>query len=119
MTEATITRIFSLHSDSSEKKEIQNQLKERMVKFRALENTYIHVLISSLNRGILSLDDFKGESKAFIKSHIYNRLELNKVVSDQFKRFELKERMKRCAIQYPYFAVRGWLQRNGYLSARI
>jgi hypothetical protein len=116
MTEATLTRTFSLHSNTPEKKEIHHQLKERMVKFRALENTFIRVLLSSLNRGVLSLDDFKGENKAFIKSHINNRLELNKVLSDQFKRFELKERMKRCAIQYPYFAMRGWLQRNGYLS---
>lgn len=116
MTEATLTRTFSLHSNTPEKKDVHRQLKERMVKFRALENTFIHALLSSLNRGILTLDDFKGENKAFIKSHIYNRLELNTFVSDQFKRFELKERMKRCAIQYPYFAMRGWLQRNGYLS---
>ena len=113
---ATITRTFSLHPTHPQKGQVYTQLKEHLLKFRDLENTYISLLIRALRNGQLELQDFSGESKAFIKSHIYNALNLNRVVAPSFKSYEVKERMKRCAIQYPYFAVRQWLIRTHHLA---
>ena len=114
---ATITRTFSLHPTISRKDQVYTQLKKHLLKFRDLENTYIAILIRALRNDQLELQDFSGESKAFIKSHIYNALNLNRVVAPSYKSYELKERMKRCAIQYPYFAVRQWLIRTHHLAA--
>jgi hypothetical protein len=113
---ATITRTFSLHPSTSRKEQIYTQLKEHLLKFRDLENAYIAILIRALRNGQLGLQDFSGESKPFIKSHIYNTLNLNRVVVPSYKSYEVKERMKRCVIQYPYFTVRQWLIRTHHLA---
>ena len=87
-----------------------------MIAFRTLENTYIDSLIGALQEGRLKVGDFSGESKSHIKGHIYNELKLNEIYTTHPAKVELKERMRRCATQYPYFAVREGLVRSHYLS---
>lgn len=115
----TITRTVSLIPCASDKNDSYQVIKERMVAFRNLENTYIDVLLTSLKNGQLDLSDFSGESKAHVKRYMYNKLKLNEIYSTHPAKITLKERMLRCAIQYPYFAVREWLVRTHYLSVII
>ncbi len=115
----TLTRTCSLIPREPDKKGIYQFIKERMLSFRVLENTYIDVLITSLKNGPLTKSDFSGESKAHVKRQVYNTLKLNEIYSTFPAKLKLKERMLRCAIQYPYFAVRKWLVRTHYLSVII
>jgi hypothetical protein len=115
----TITRKFALIPDTYYKRQEYKKITNRMVKFRDLENKYIHILINALQNGQLTVQNFERPSKQFIKSNIYNNLSLTNVRADQFKNVELKERMKRCAVQYPFHAVRNYLIRNHNLSRII
>jgi transposase len=116
MSSTTITRTFSLIPISANKKEIYKTLQNSLVKFRDLENIFIKRLIDTFHKGDLTIQDFSGTSTSHIKSKIYNHLELNTVKADQWKTLQLKERINRCAIQYPYHAVRNWLIRTENLS---
>ena len=111
-----LTRTFSLIPHAPGKKGAYKELMERMLAFRDLQNTYIEVLVTALQNGQLKILDFSGESKSHVKGHIYNKLKLNEIYTSHPAVITLKERMLRCAIQYPYFAVREWLVRTHYLS---
>jgi hypothetical protein len=111
-----ITRKFALLPSSSDKKRVYKQITDRMVKFRDVENVYVRKMVEALRSRALTLQDFAPESKAHVKKNIYDGQDLNTVSANQFKYLELKERMKRCAIQYPYQAVRNWLIRNENLA---
>jgi len=119
MSQATITRSFSLISRAPDKVEARESINLRMQAFRSLENTYLDVLFDALRDSTLELMDFAGESKAHVKEHVYNKLELNLISSSYQPKIKIKERMKRSAIQYPYFAVRSWLIQTHYLSLII
>lgn len=111
-----ITRTVSLHPSRPGKNRTYEYIKKAMLAFRKLENRYINVLMAALGDGRLQVSSFSGESKAHIKREIYNRLQLNEIYSSGESGLLLKERMRRCALQYPYFAVREWLVRRQYLS---
>ncbi|GAH34306.1 unnamed protein product, partial [marine sediment metagenome] len=115
----TITRKFALIPDTYYKRQEYKKVTDRMVKFRDLENKYVQIIISALQNGQLTVQNFKSPSKQFIKSNIYDNLNLTNVRTNQFKNIELKERMRRCAVQYPFHAVRNWLIRNHNLSCII
>jgi hypothetical protein len=117
MARATISRTFSLHPAAHQRDHLYGQFKEYLIKFRDLENAYIALLMRALRSGRLKPRDFSGKSKGFIKAHIYTPLNLNQMVAPSYRSYELKERMKRCAIQYPYFAVRQWLIRTHHLES--
>jgi len=110
-----LTRTFSLIPHAPGKTGAYKELMERMLAFRDLQNTYIEVLVTALRDGQLKILDFSGESKAHVKGHIYNELTLNEIYMSHPATITLKERMLRCAIQYPYFIVREWLVRTHYL----
>lgn len=110
-----LTRTFSLIPQAPGKTGAYKELMERMLAFRDLQNTYIEVLVTALRDGQLKIPDFSGESKAHVKGHIYNQLKLNEIYMSHPAAITLKERMLRCAIQYPYFTVREWLVRTHYL----
>ena len=110
-----ITRKFSLIPDTYHKRQEYKKISERMVKFRDLENIHIQILIRALDQGQLTLQDFVRTSNAAIKKNIYDKLQLTNVRTNQFKNLELKERMRRCATQHPFHAVRNWLVRNNNL----
>jgi len=111
-----LTRMFSLMPRAPGKTGVYKELMDRMLAFRDLQNTYIEVLVKALRDGQLKIPDFSGESKAHLKGHIYNELNLNEIYTSHPAVMTLKERMLRCAIQYPYFTVREWLVRVHYLS---
>ena len=111
-----LTRTFSLIPYSSGKTYIYKAVRERMLVFRDLENIFIDILVATLQDGQLKIPDFSGESKAHVKGRIYNELKLNEIYTSHPATITLKERMLRCAIQYPYFTVREWLVRRHYLS---
>ena len=113
---ALITRKFALLPDTQEKKGIYRKIKNRLVKFRDLENTYVNMMCEKVKNGRLDVQAFSGTSIAHVKARIYDPLGLNKVVSTPYKHFELKERVKRCAIMHPYECVRNWIVRNEYLK---
>ena len=115
----TITRKFALIPDTYYKRQEYKKVTDRMVKFRDLENKYVQIIISALQNGQLTVQNFESPSKQFIKSNIYDNLNLTNVRANQFKNIELKERMRRCAVQYPFHAVRNWLIRNHNLSCII
>ena len=112
MSIATITRTFSLIPTSPDKKQMYKKFHTYLIKFRDLENLFIKTLYYALKKGKLALHDFSGTSTSHIKQKIYNRLELNKIKATQFKSIHFKERVHRCAIVYPYHAIRNWLIRN-------
>ena len=90
-----------------------------MVKFRDLENIYIQIFSKALQTGQLTPQNFAKPSPMFIKANVYDELKLNNVRANQFKNIELKERIRRCAVQYPFQAIRNWLIRNNNLSKII
>lgn len=114
-----ITRKFALIPDTYYKRQEYKKITDRMVKFRALENKYIQIIIQALQNGQLTIQNFERATKQFIKSNIYDNLSLTNVRAEQFKNIELKERMRRCAVQYPFHAVRNYLIRNHNLSRII
>ncbi len=114
-----ITRKFALIPDTYYKRQEYKKITDRMVKFRDLENIYIHILIRSLQNGKLTPQNFERTSKPFIHRNIYSNLHLTNVRANQFKEIELKERIRRCALIYPFHAVRNWLIRNYNLSRVI
>ena len=116
MTTTTITRTFSLIPNSPDKKSIYQEFQTYLVKFRDLENLFIETLIYAYNKGHLTLEDFSRTNISHIKRKIYNHLQLNQIKATQYKSITLKERVHRCAIIYPYHAVRNWLIRNENLS---
>lgn len=107
----TITRTFALLPDTYHKQQEYRKITERLIKFRALENTYVRILISALQNGQLTLQSFEKPSKQCIKSNIYDTLNLTNIRAEQFKKIVLKERLKRCAVQYPFQAVRNYFQK--------
>ena len=115
----TITRKFALIPDTCQKWQAYKMITDRMVKFRDLENIYIQILIHGLNQGQVTLQDFAKTSKTSIKTNIYDKLQLTNVRSKQFKNLVLKERVRRCATQYPFHSVRNWLIRNNNLAQII
>ena len=114
-----ITRKFALIPDTYLKRQEYKKITDRMVKFRDLENIHVHVLIRALRQGQLTLQNFERTSNSFIKGNIYDRLNLTGVRATQFKSLELKERMRRCATENPFHAVRNWLVRNYNLANLI
>lgn len=118
-TSAILTRTFSLIPKANGKARVYEELMERMLVFRDLENTFINMLTAALRNGRLDVSSFSGESKTHVKGAIYNELKLNEIYTSQPAPIQLKERMLRCAIQYPCFVVREWLVRTHYLSVII
>lgn len=120
MNSATITRKFSLiPATSTNKKIVYGKIKNLLVKFRDLENSYVRLMVEKLRKGQLNVQAFSGTTTAHIKANIYDALGFNKVMTTQYKKFELKERVKRCASLYPYECVRNWIIRNEYLNILV
>ena len=112
MKTATITRTFSLIPTSPHRKQMYKKFHRYLVKFRDLENLFVETLIYGLKKEKLTIEAFSGTSTAHIKQKVYNHLALNKIKAPQFQSIHFKERVSRCAIVYPYHAVRNWLIRN-------
>ena len=112
-----ITRKFALLPEPfSNRRAIYQEVKDRMVKARDLQNIYLTLMKNSFLSGALPLTSFAIKSMAHVRKEIYDTLNLSQVLANEFKSVQLKERMKRSCIQYPYHALRNWIIRNENLK---
>ena len=103
-----ITRKFGLESDSI------NSVRHIFLKFRDFENKIITKLLSQVNiPGFI--DVFRAKAKTGYKI-AYDFFNINKLTSQTYLEITFKERMKRAATYYPYFAIRNFLIRKDNLT---
>ena len=120
MSSTILTRTFSLlpePSNSFSRKDFYKEITDLLVKTRALKNEYVSLMVSDLST--TSIELYSSTSMARFRQAVYDRLNFSKVVSPQFRTFDLKERAKQCAFYDAYISVREWIKRVETLKAII
>jgi len=103
-----ITRKFGLKTDNI------NKVGQIFLKFRDFENLIITKLISYVDDPGF-IDQFKRKAKIGYKI-AYDFFNINRLASQTYLGLTFKERMKRAAMYYPYFAIRNYLIRKNNLT---
>ncbi|MHA1744587.1 MAG: hypothetical protein ACTSWW_01230 [Promethearchaeota archaeon] len=103
-----VTRKFGLDSDKIE------QVQHIFLKFRDFENRIISTVLSQ-DKDPDFTTRFKHKAKVGYKI-AYDYFKINHLASQTYLRLEFKERMKRAAMYYPYFAIRNHLIKKHNLT---
>jgi len=117
-----ITRKFSLHPEMNNvenKLEIIKGIRNQFLKFRDIENEFIEFAVQELRKDPSLIDQFQSESTVAYKGNFYDYFNFNLYIPKTHKNIEFKERVKRCAAFYPYYALRNWLIKNENLKVII
>jgi len=99
-----ITRKFGLDTDNLE------QVRHVFLKFRDFENRIITTILSRVDDPDFTTQ-FKRKAKIGYKV-AYDFFKINRLASQTYLDLNFKERMKRAAMYYPYFAIRNYLIRQ-------
>ncbi|MHA1746529.1 MAG: zinc ribbon domain-containing protein [Promethearchaeota archaeon] len=103
-----ITRKFGLETDTLE------NVQHLFLKFRDFENLIITTILAHNNDPNFT-PLFKRKAKIGYKM-AYDYFKINHLAPQTYLRLTFKERMKRAAMYYPYFAIRNYLIRKHNLS---
>lgn len=103
-----ITRKFGLKTDNI------NRIQQIFFKFRDFENLIITKLLSLADDPDFS-EHFKRKAKIGYKI-AYDYFNINRLAPQTYLELTFKERMKRAAMYYPYFAIRNYLIRENNLT---
>ncbi len=103
-----ITRKFGLKTDDI------NKVQKIFLKFRDFENLIITGLLSYADDPDY-IDQFKQKAKIGYKM-AYDYFNINRLAPKTYLGLDFKERMKRAAMYYPYFAIRNYLIRKNNLA---
>ena len=103
-----VTRKFGLKTDDI------NKVQKIFLKFRDFENLIITRLLSYADDPDF-IDQFKRKAKIGYKI-AYDYFNINRLVPQTYLGLIFKERMKRAAMYYPYFAIRNYLIRKNNLT---
>lgn len=117
-----ITRKFSLRPQVKNIKEelkIIDALRRQFIKFRNLENEFIEHAISELRKNHSLINQFRSDSQTAYKGDFYDYFRFNLYKPKTYRNVEFKERVKRCASFYPYYALRNWIIKNENLKIII
>jgi len=117
-----ITRKFSLRPEINNVEnslEIIKGIRNQFLKFRDLENEFIEFAVQELRKDPSLIDQFQSESTVAYKGNFYDYFNFNLYKPNTYKNIEFKERVKRCAVFYPYYAFRNWLIKNENLKVII
>ena len=106
-----ITRKFGLKTDDI------NKVQKIFLKFRDFENLIITRLLSYADDPDF-IDHFKRKAKIGYKI-AYDYFSINRLAPQTYLGLVFKERMKRAAMYYPYFAIRNYLIRKNNLTRII
>ncbi len=106
-----ITRKFGLKVDNIDK------IQQIFLKFRDFENLIITGLLSYADDTDF-IDRFKRKAKIGYKT-AYDYFNINRLAPQTYLELDFKERMKRAAMYYPYFAIRNYLIRKNNLTRII
>ena len=103
-----ITRKFGLDTDNLE------QVRYIFLKFRDFENRIITTILSRVDDPDFTTQ-FKCKAKIGYKV-AYDFFKINRLASQTYLDLNFKERMKRAAMYYPYFAIRNYIIRKHNLT---
>ncbi len=109
-----ITRKFGLKVDNIEK---IDKIQKIFLKFRDFENLIITRLLSYADDTDF-IEHFKRKAKIGYKT-AYDFFNINRLAPQTYLGLDFKERMKRAAMYYPYFAIRNYLIRKNNLARII